>query len=40
MDKGDFYIQEEEGRGPILTPGSTITLTTGMAADLKPKASN
>lgn len=24
--------------GHLLTPGSTITLTTGMAADLKPKA--
>lgn len=24
--------------GPLLTPGSTITLTTGMAADLKPKS--
>lgn len=29
---------EEDEEGVLLTPGSTITLTTGMAADLKPKA--
>lgn len=33
----DDHSSISKGRG-LLTPGSTITLTTGMAADLKPKA--
>lgn len=34
--KGEGFWRKEEGL--LLTPGSTITLTTGMAADLKTKS--